>query len=118
VKQDDVLSRRAVASEVASQVFGQLCQAGIPIDLSVQFLVRVCGWQVVDFCAELGIHRSYFSALLKGQHVVSLTIRFGVRQRLGFDPWRESAETVGREGLDLSFHSGEHDRPQPQGAAR
>lgn len=117
MKRDVVVSRMAVAPEVAQHLFEQLSQAGVSIDLSVPFLVRVRGWQVADFCAELKIHRGYFSALLKGQYSVSAIIRYGVRQRLGFDPWRESPSAA-ETALEHSTHSGDHTCPQQQGAVR
>jgi hypothetical protein len=118
MKHDLVLSRGAVAPAVAATLYAQLRQAAIPPDLAVPFLVRVRGWRIADFCAELGIHRSYFSALLKGQHSVSLTLRYGVRSRLGFDPWRATTTPAAGEVLDLSTHPGELDRPQHEGAVR
>jgi hypothetical protein len=117
MKLDLVLSREVVQPEVAASLYAQLRQAGIPADLAVPFLVRVRGWQIADFCAELGIHRSYFSALLKGQYTVTLTLRYGVRSRLGFDPWRAPGRAT-TDTLDLPPDPGEHDRPQTEGAVR
>lgn len=119
MKRDIVAPRVGVSLDWAQRVFEQLQQAQIPLALSVPFLVRVRGWQVAEFCAELDIHRGYFSALLKGQYATSMTVRLGVRQRLGFDPWRsagDSAATVG--ALDHSTHPGDYDRPQHEGAVR
>lgn len=110
MKHDVVLSREAVPAEVAAALYAQLRQAGIPADLAVPFLVRVRGWGIAEFCADLGIHRSYFSALLKGQHSVSLTLRYAVRSRLGFDPWRAPAAATGN-ALDHSPDPGEHGSP-------
>ncbi len=119
MKRDIVVSRLTVTPDVAQHLFAQLCLAGLPIDFSVPFLVRARGWRLADFCAELDIHRGYFSALLKGQYVTSMTVRLGVRQRLGFDPWRavgDSTATIG--ALDQSSHPGDYDRPQHEGAVR
>lgn len=117
MKHDVVLSREAVQPEVAAALYAQLRQAGIPADLAVPFLVRVRGWGIAAFCAELGIHRSYFNALLKGQHAASLTLRYSVRSRLGFDPWRAPAAEAGN-ALNLVSDPGEHDRPQTEGVVR
>ena len=119
MKRDIVAPRKGVAPDLAQHLFRQLQLAGIPIDLSVPFLVRACGWQIAEFCADLEIHRGYFSALLKGQYAISMTVRLGVRQRLGFDPWRavgDPTTTIG--ALDHSSHPGDHDRPQHEGAVR
>jgi hypothetical protein len=115
VKRDNVAPRDGASIEWTQRLFVDLQEAGIPISLSVPFLVRARGWQIADFCAALEIHRGYFSALLKGQYGASMDIRLGVRQRLGFDPWR-SKPAVPHSRPD-SFHQGGH-RPQSEGAAR
>jgi hypothetical protein len=108
------MSRAGVSIEWARRLFEELRLADVPISLSVPFLVRARGWQVAEFCAELGIHRGYFSALLKNQYTASMDVRLGVRQRLGFDPWRAGA--AARGALAHSTHPGDHDRPQCRGA--
>jgi hypothetical protein len=108
------MSRTGVSIEWTRRLFEELRQADVPISLSVPFLVRARGWQVAEFCTELGIHRAYFSALLKNQYTASMDVRLGVRQRLGFDPWRARAAAGG--ALAHSIHPGDHDRPQCTGA--
>lgn len=112
MKRDNVAPRAGITTECAQRLFEDLREAGIPISLSVPFLVRARGWQIAEFCAELEIHRGYFSALLKGQYGASMGIRLGLRQRLGFDPWRSS------DALAPIPHPGEHDRPQQEGAVQ
>ena len=118
MKRDVVTPRPGATIEWARRLFEELQQADIPISLSVPFLVRARGWQVAEFCAELGIHRGYFSALLKGQYTASMDVRLGVRQRLGFDPWRARAASGGEAAGALAhcIHRGDHDRPQSKGA--
>jgi hypothetical protein len=108
------MSRTGVSIDWARRLFEELRQAEIPIALSVPFLVRARGWQVAEFCAELGIHRGYFSALLKDQYTASMDVRLGVRQRLGFDPWR--ARAAAGSTLAHSTHPGDHGRPHSEGA--
>ena len=117
MKRDTVAPRNGASIEWAQRLFRELQEAGIPIALSVPFLVRARGWQVAEFCEELEIHRGYFSALLKGQYMASMSIRLGVRQRLGFDPWRMTAGTSD-DLLDHSNPPGDYGRPQPEGAVR
>lgn len=112
MKRDIVVPDGGVTLDWAQRLFEQSREAGIPISLSVPFLVRARGWQIAEFCAELEVHRGYFNALLKGQYGASMGIRLGVRQRLGFDPWR------GSDAVAPIFHPGEHDRPQQEGAVR
>lgn len=117
MKRDNVASRNGASIEWAQRLFRELQEAGIPMALSVPFLVRARGWQVAEFCNELGIHRGYFSALLKGQYLASMSIRLGVRQRLGFDPWRNTSGTT-TDLLDHSTLPGDHSRPQPEGVVQ
>jgi hypothetical protein len=112
VKRDNVAPRAGVTIEWARRLFEELCQAGIPITLSVPFLVRARGWQIAEFCVELDIHRGYFNALLNGQYGASMGVRLGVRQRLGFDPWRPA------DALATTSNPGDHDRPQQEGAVQ
>ncbi|MDE0855610.1 MAG: hypothetical protein OSA97_14430 [Nevskia sp.] len=116
MKRDNVAPRNGASIEWAQRLFRELQEAGIPISLSVPFLVRARGWQIAEFCDELEIHRGYFSALLKGQYLASMSIRLGVRQRLGFDPWRNAAGAPA-DLLDHSIPPGDHTRPQSEGAA-
>jgi hypothetical protein len=80
----------SINAEAAKRIFEQLIDEGVPIELSVPFLVHARGWRIQAFCQEIGVHRAYLHALLQRRYAAGIGIRFGVRQRLGFDPWRET----------------------------
>lgn len=85
----------SISTEAAKRIFTQLVHAGIPIELSVPFLIHARGWQIQAFCQEIGIHRAYLHALLQRRYTAGIGIRFAVHKRLGFDPWREAPPARG-----------------------
>lgn len=98
----------SIDADAAKRIFAQLIDEGVPIELSVPFLIHARGWQIQAFCQEIGIHRAYLHALLQRRYVAGVGIRFGMHKRLGFDPWRETGPARSDEpapGLRLRLSS-------------
>lgn len=101
----------SISTDSAKQLFEQMSAQGIPLFLSVPFLIRVRGWRVQYFCRDIGIHRGYFNALLHGLNTAPLSIRMDCRKKLGFDPWQQNAGPIsgnavnseGRAECDSAF---------------
>jgi hypothetical protein len=88
----------SISTDAARRLFEQMSAEGIPLTLSVPFLIRVRGWRVQYFCRDIGIHRGYFNALLHGLNTAPLSIRMACRKNLGLDPWQPGATGSG-EGV-------------------
>lgn len=85
------VARVAIDADAARRIFDQLVDEGVAIELAVPFLIHARGWRIQAFCQEVGVHRGYFNALLRGRYAACVGIRLAVRRRLGFDPWQADA---------------------------
>jgi hypothetical protein len=82
------VARSVIDADAARRIFQQLVDEGVSVDLVVPFLIHARGWRIQAFCEDVGVHRAYLHALLRGRYTASVGLRLAVRRRLGFDPWQ------------------------------
>jgi len=82
------VARSVIDADAARRIFQQLVDEGVSVDLVVPFLIHARGWRIQAFCEDVGVHRAYLHALLRGRYAASVGIRLAMRRRLGFDPWQ------------------------------
>ena len=74
------------------QLLETLCQHGIPLTLSVPFLIRAQGLAVQEVASSAGCHRNVLRMALEGRRKPPVKLREAVRKLLGCDPWEIDAE--------------------------
>ena len=93
----------------AKQLLETLCQHGIPLTLSVPFLIRAQGLRVQELAQRAGCHRSVLRMTLEGRRNAPVRLREELRRQLGCDPWEIAAtETPVQAGKNRvrADHSG------------
>jgi len=80
-----------LASE-AKGLLRVLCQHGIPLTLSVPFLLRAQRAGIQETADLAGCHRSLFRMTLEGRRTPPPALISVLEEKLGCDPWRLEAE--------------------------
>jgi DNA-binding phage protein len=60
---------------------------GVPLDLSVPFLLKLAGRGVEETATEAGFSRTHLYLVLRGERSAPTKLRQLLAQRLGLDPW-------------------------------
>jgi|GEM_PF-2138868 hypothetical protein len=60
---------------------------GVPLEMSVPFLLKLAGWGVEETANAAGFTRTHFYLALRGKRTPPDQLRALVVERLGVDPW-------------------------------
>lgn len=60
---------------------------GVPLEMSVPFLLKLAGWGVEETASSAGFTRTHFYLALCGKRSPPSQLRALVSHRLGLDPW-------------------------------
>ena len=71
----------------ARKLLETLCRHGIPLTLSVPFLIRAQGLRVQELAQQAGCHRSLVGMVLRGERLPPPGLRDALKEILGVDPW-------------------------------
>lgn len=74
-------------TQTIEQLLSILNQEGVPISLSVPFLVKARGLEIKELARRAGCHRALVGMALRGDRTPPVTLRRAVKDVLGVDPW-------------------------------
>ncbi len=75
----------------ARELLETLCRHGIPLTLSVPFLIRAQGLRVQELAQQAGCHRNVLRMALEGRRNAPAKLKNSLRNLLGCDPWETDA---------------------------
>ncbi|MDD3449921.1 MAG: hypothetical protein PHF72_12925 [Gammaproteobacteria bacterium] len=67
-------------------------QHGVPLEMSVPFLLKLAGWGVAETANAAGFTRTHLYFALRGDRTAPEPLRRLLRERLGADPWSVRAQ--------------------------
>jgi hypothetical protein len=75
------------AMENIQQLLQIHAEKGVPMEMSVPFLLKLAGRGVEETAIEAGFSRTHFYLVLRGERSAPTKLRQLLAQRLGLDPW-------------------------------
>ncbi|MEW8322485.1 MAG: hypothetical protein AB2606_07540 [Candidatus Thiodiazotropha taylori] len=81
------------AIENIQQLLQIHAEKGVPMEMSVPFLLKLAGKGVEETATEAGFTRTHFYLTLRGERTPPEGLRQLLEKRLGQDPWKVYGET-------------------------
>lgn len=75
------------AMENIRQLLQIHAEKGVPMEMSVPFLLKLAGRGVEETATEAGFPRTHFYLTLRGERTPPRKLRQLLKRRLGQDPW-------------------------------
>lgn len=85
------------AIENIQQLLQLHAEKGVPMEMSVPFLLKLAGRGVEETATEAGFTRTHFYLTLRGIRTPPERLRQLLERRLGQDPWKVYGETDERK---------------------